>query len=166
MTTNSTLQRQTSKSSLETSILAPKPRIKMVTSPKLKPKPDAMSVITEYERDESIRCLNLSDCSLCEDSLIYFFERVVKVRPLLEISLQRNNIGAGKLTRILPYFINCIKINLSYCGLTEACLDSLLRAKTLKRLQECNLTGNEINIKKNKGKVEELKKLGISIVYC
>lgn len=53
---------------------------------------------------------------------------------------------------------------MSYCGLGEGCLESLLRTKALKRLEECNLSGNEINYKKNKAKLEELKKLGIKII--
>lgn len=83
MTTNNTLMRKTSKSSLDTSILIPKPKMRMVTSPKLTSKPDAMNVISEYEKDESIKCLNLGYCNLCEDSLLYFLEKVTKIRPLL-----------------------------------------------------------------------------------
>ncbi len=39
--------------------------MKLITSPKLCDKPyDAMGVVGEYERDESMRCLNLSECNL------------------------------------------------------------------------------------------------------
>jgi hypothetical protein len=50
------------------------------------------------------------------------------------------------------------------CGLGEGCLEALLRTKALRRLEECNLLGNDINTMKNRAKLEELKRIGIKVI--
>jgi hypothetical protein len=81
-----------------------------------------MKIIAQYERDEEATCLNLGDCSLSEDSLVYFLERACRARAPLEVNLEKNNFSTGGFTKLVPYLSGCTKINLSSCGLGEGCL--------------------------------------------
>jgi hypothetical protein len=77
----SLLQRQKSNSRLETSIFSSSHSKMRLLSPKLpKPRPDPMRLISDYERNEQTTLLNLADCNLNEDSLVYFLERAGKAR--------------------------------------------------------------------------------------
>jgi hypothetical protein len=81
-----------------------------------------MKIIAQYERDQEATCLNLGDCSLSEDSLVYFLDRACRARAPLEVNLEKNNLAAGGFAKLVPYLSACSKINLSFCGLGDGCL--------------------------------------------
>ena len=55
--------------------------MKILNSPKVpKSRPDPMTIISDYERNDQLTYLNLADCNLNEDSFAYFLERAGKAR--------------------------------------------------------------------------------------
>jgi hypothetical protein len=161
---NTTLQRVKSNSRMESSMISPKNKSRAYrSSDTVKAKPDPLKIVKDYEKRAELLELNLADCELTDESLVYFVERAMNSHMPSSINLERNQLSTGGIYKFMPYLVKCKSVNLSKTGLGEGCLDWLLKLKTPFALEELNLTGNGISSRKNKAKSEQLLRNGLRI---
>lgn len=151
---NTTLQRVKSSSRMESSMISPKNKSRAYrSSDAVRPKPDPLRVVKDYEKRAELLELNLSDCELTDESLVYFLERALNSHTPSSLNLERNQLSMGGIYKFMPYVVKCRSVNLSKTGLGEGCLDWLLKLKTPFALEELNLAGNGISRHRNRPKL-------------
>jgi hypothetical protein len=110
--------------------------------------------------------LDLSSCSIDEIQIICIVELLKVNKSVKTVKLIRNRLTDDFLERILPFIVNVATLNLSQNYLTERTLDYIIvMGSHLPSLRHVILSQNRIREKTCKSKLEELKKMNISISF-
>lgn len=110
--------------------------------------------------------LDLSNCSVDETQIICIVELLKINRSVKVLKLIRNRLTDDFVERVLPFIGNIVTLNLSQNYLTERTLDYVMAVTNqLPSLRQVVLSQNRIREKTCKGKLDELKKMNISVLF-
>ena len=123
----------------------------------------AERMLSDFKKSKDT--LDMTGCSLNDDEIYQVILAANEHKSIQNLKLSKNKLTNEGVMQILPYLDFATSVNFSYNQLTEDVFDELIKCKEgLPYLRIVNLTHNRIiNEKKAKGKMEDLKKLGVIV---
>jgi hypothetical protein len=120
---------------MEKTFVSPKARMSHCRSPRQSAmKQDPLKIVTEFERNFLQSILNLSNCGLDDEALQYFIQKALGNHVPFEINISKNRLSLSGFVKLLPHFLKVSTVNVAYTGLSDGCLDHLLKIKGNRRL--------------------------------
>lgn len=118
--------------------------------------------------NDFINEIDLSELSLKDKEIKEFLHKAKNIRPIKAIKLQQNSLTDEGFESICQYLDHVSNLNLSFNHLTDRALDIILKNKEyFYKMRIMNLSNNKITSDKTstkiKGKMEELKRMGIVV---
>lgn len=102
--------------------LSPKVKAGICRSPRQTNKPNPQRIVAQFEKNVAQNSLNLSNCGLEDDSLLYLIQKALSSHIPYDINLHKNTISNNGLIKLMPYLTKVQAVNLANTGLSDSCL--------------------------------------------
>ena len=121
-------------------------------------------MVEEFIQRDNLDTLDLTGYSLSDQSIIDVLRYLQPLKKIKGLKLVKNNLSNEGLNKIIEFIPNVTNLNLSFNGLGEDSLLTILsHRQQLPVLRIINISNNKINERKAKSTVDELKRQGIIV---